>query len=929
MPLLTSPIPNLIGGISQQPPSVRTSSEAQDILNAVPSAVEGLTKRPPSEFVYTVTNSGTNPQLFPVATPPFIHVIERDNDEKYILTIANDGTIYVNDTAGTKKTITYEVLSSVTSTVGTALASQRCALTIGDVTFIANKTTSVLANSTVKTASPENYNRAGLIWIRQGNYGRTHTVKISDSTGAILSYSHTSIGAVITAAGSGGTNGTWPVTFTYISDTKWEVYPQGEVTVSGGKVTDVTITVAGSGPADANKSTLTATNASNIPSAFRMEYAPITSGDVGTLHVAQSLMYGGKSGYVGPAGGIYSRLAGSVLKGNIISLAFSSGQTPYNFTVTAEDDFAGDGLTFIRDVTDRIEDLPPTAPQAYIVKVTGSGESSRDDYWVQFIANNGTFSEGIWYECTAPGQKYQLNPATMPCILIRQSDGSFVLKYANGLTPSSTAITPAGSDYSAYQWVYRAAGDNDTNDFPTFLGKGITNMIYHQGRLGVMAADNIIFSETSEFFNFFRTTVLDVLDTDPIDIASSTPRVGNITAALQFNRDVVLFTPTSQMILRGGDVLSPKSVALAPAAEFENLSDTVRPFASANSIFFTYANGGFAGVRELVPQVALDGAYYANDLTNNVPRLIPNSVTHLTATTHDNIAMVVSGGHLYGYRYFTSGSEKLQSAWFRFQISDPNKVTAKVLWCQFINSDLYVALLRGGTDANKNLVIEKIRMGAGINDIASTGSTPITYLDNRHLFAVAAGSYNSTTNLTTFTLPKPMSYDATLTKAVTPTGYVLKIMSGTSYNTGTFVAGTINVLGDQSATKVWVGSSYDMEYVFSTPYLKGQAGRGVAAITSGRYQLRYLNLQYSETGYFRVIVDVKNEDSYEYLYTGITLGTDTLDTVQLDTGTFRVPLFSKNDNITISLINDTHLPCKILSGELEAFYNDRSQRTPQ
>lgn len=923
MPLLTSPIPNLIGGISQQPPSVRTSSEAQDILNAVPSAVEGLTKRPPSEFVYTVTNSGSNPQLFPVATPPFVHVIERDNEEKYFLTIAYDGTIYVNDINGTKKTVTSEVLSGVTSTVGSALAHQRCALTIGDVTFIANKTKTVLANSLVKTANPANYNRTGILWVRQGNYGRNHKVKITDGSGVTQTYIHSSLEAVITNRGTGGTTGTTSgITFTYVSGTKWETPPIGTITVAGGKVVELTIQTAGEG-ADDGGATLFTTTAQSINN-FQFSYAPVTSGDIGTLHVAETLFYGKTGSYVGPVGGIYGILGTSVLKGNVILLGLTSGQTPYNFTVTVEDDFAGDGITFIRDVTDRLEDLPPTAPHAYIVKVTGSGESSRDDYWVQFIANNGIFSEGIWYECTAPGQKYQLDPATMPCILIRQADGTFLLKYANGYS-----VAGSGYDYGAYQWLYRAAGDNDTNEFPTFLGQGITNMIYHQGRLGFMANDNIIFSETSEFFNFFRTTVLDVLDTDPIDIASSTPRVGNITAALQFNRDVVLFTPTSQMILRGGDVLSPKSVALAPAAEFENLSSTVRPFASANSIFFTYANGGFAGVRELVPQSALDGAYYANDLTNNVPRLIPNSVTHLTATTHDNIAMVVSGGHLYGYRYFTTGTEKLQSAWFRFQISDPNKVTAKVLWCQFINSDLYVALLRGGTDVNKNLVIEKIRMGAGINDIASTGSNAITYLDNRYLFAVGAGTYNSTTNLTTFTLPKPMSYDATLTKAVTPAGYVLKIMSGTAYNTSSFAAGTINVLGDQSATKVWVGSSYDMKYVFSTPYLKGQAGRGVAAITSGRYQLRYLNLQYSETGYFRVVVDVKNEDSYEYLYTGITLGTDNLDTVQLDTGTFRVPLFSKNDNITITLINDTHLPCKILSGELEAFYNDRSQRTPQ
>jgi hypothetical protein len=55
--LITTSIPNFIGGISQQPPSIRSSSEAEDIENAVPSPVEGLIKRPPTEHVAAVANS--------------------------------------------------------------------------------------------------------------------------------------------------------------------------------------------------------------------------------------------------------------------------------------------------------------------------------------------------------------------------------------------------------------------------------------------------------------------------------------------------------------------------------------------------------------------------------------------------------------------------------------------------------------------------------------------------------------------------------------------------------------------------------------------------------------------------------------------------------------------------------------------------------
>jgi hypothetical protein len=35
---------------------------------------------------------------------------------------------------------------------------------------------------------------------------------------------------------------------------------------------------------------------------------------------------------------------------------------------------------------------------------------------------------------------------------------------------------------------------------------------------------------------------------------------------------------------------------------------------------------------------------------------------------------------------------------------------------------------------------------------------------------------------------------------------------------------------------------------------------------------------------------------------------------------------SKNDQVTIELVNDTFLPCHFLSAEWEAFYTARSQR---
>ena len=55
MPLVSSSIPNLINGVSQQPPALRLASQGEEQINCMPSPVEGLKKRSPMELVVKKT----------------------------------------------------------------------------------------------------------------------------------------------------------------------------------------------------------------------------------------------------------------------------------------------------------------------------------------------------------------------------------------------------------------------------------------------------------------------------------------------------------------------------------------------------------------------------------------------------------------------------------------------------------------------------------------------------------------------------------------------------------------------------------------------------------------------------------------------------------------------------------------------------------
>ncbi len=46
----------------------------------------------------------------------------------------------------------------------------------------------------------------------------------------------------------------------------------------------------------------------------------------------------------------------------------------------------------------------------------------------------------------------------------------------------------------------------------------------------------------------------------------------------------------------------------------------------------------------------------------------------------------------------------------------------------------------------------------------------------------------------------------------------------------------------------------------------------------------------------------------------------------LQSGTFRVPVLSKSDNVTIEIQNAKHLPCRFQSAEYEGFLVVRSPR---
>ena len=174
---ISSAIPNLIQGVSQQSAALRLSSQAEVQENAFPSLVEGLHKRPPLQYIATMKSTPT--------TSSFVHLINRDTTERYFITIDGSNNLKVYDLYGVEKTVNFPDGTSYL-TCNDATTAFR-AVTVADFTYILN--TEVEAQ--MSSARTPVQNPKGLVAVKQGDYNQRYTIYLNGSIAANITTSST------------------------------------------------------------------------------------------------------------------------------------------------------------------------------------------------------------------------------------------------------------------------------------------------------------------------------------------------------------------------------------------------------------------------------------------------------------------------------------------------------------------------------------------------------------------------------------------------------------------------------------------------------------------------------------------------------------------------------------------------------------------
>ena len=163
--LITSTIPNLINGISQQPPTLRLASQANEQVNFLSSVADGLVDRPATETLAQLTTD--------TWSDAFIHTINRDTSERYIIAI-RDGVLKIFEAeTGVERTVTTPDGVGYLTSTGTDKTVFR-AVSVADHTFILNREVSMELETTLSPLRPN----LALVSVRAGNYGHKYSIHL-------------------------------------------------------------------------------------------------------------------------------------------------------------------------------------------------------------------------------------------------------------------------------------------------------------------------------------------------------------------------------------------------------------------------------------------------------------------------------------------------------------------------------------------------------------------------------------------------------------------------------------------------------------------------------------------------------------------------------------------------------------------------------
>ena len=588
-------------------------------------------------------------------------------------------------------------------------------------------------------------------------------------------------------------------------------------------------------------------------------------------------------------GGIIDALPSSITGKHIGTGIYLSSANPFTINIVEEDLMR----CFQSSVND-VSNLPNQCKHGYIVKVNNALRAEEDDYYLRFEGQNDKDGSGSWVECAKPSIAKELT--NMPLAIQRTAATTFTVR--------------------PFDYQVRRIGDDVTNPMPSFVGSRINKVLFFRNRLALLSGENVITSRpgTLGLPDFFNETALTVSSSDPIDISAASMFPSELFDGIEMNTGLVVFSTNQQFLLASDDtVLNPDTAKLRSISTF-NYNEDMAPISLGTTIAYVDNSGKFSRFNEMA-NIQREGEPSVVEVSKVVPTLLPKDIDLLTNSRENSLILLGKTGsdEVFGYKYFQVADQRQQAAWFKWKLNNP-------LIYHFIINDEYFFL-----DSDYYLQSVKLVQTETDPSIVQDNVDFLLHVDNHT--TVSGGSFNSTTNLTTFT---GVSWLNTVT---TPNHDLVVIDTNTnSSRVGRYAKATVSgtsftLPGNWSGATLTIGYIYPYEVKLPTLYPSKIDGQRSTADVNSSLVLHRVKFHFGKIGLYETTLERVGKNDYTEIYESTELDEyDASDAPYLEEFIQTVPVYEKNTNVEITLKSSHPAPATLRSMSWEGDYSPKYYR---
>ena len=569
---------------------------------------------------------------------------------------------------------------------------------------------------------------------------------------------------------------------------------------------------------------------------------------------------------------------------------------------------------FQDDVTD-VTKVPLESFHNHVIKILNS-DSANDDYYLKFVAADGTGGAGYWQEALARDVSPGLTDSTMPHELANTGATTFT--------------------FGPITYKDRLVGDDNTNPKPSFVGKKLSCTFFFNNRFGVLAEDNVIFGVANDNYNFFAKSALTQIDSDPIDLNVSSVRPVKLSEVLPSPQGLMLFSERQQFQVYAADasLLTPTSALIRSLSNYE-MDNNIRPVDIGTTTAFVSKVSGYSKVFTLALR-DVEQTPIVVDISKAVLEWLPDTVDTLSTSPQNSVVMLVDRdtSYMYLYRFYNNGREDLFQAWTKWELPGTIQVA------DILNDDITIVSQHEDQYTLGTIRLDELPSGNVVSTSSSyTGNVPLDMASRpvKPHASVDAVVYDETNDITKIYVPYtpidnkdavmlltvPTADDGTDAELDSDQGYWAKAIERIEPSTNYRYFEVKGKFTDY-ADGIVVGYGYDLEVTLPKFYYQRQ---GAGADYTATLIIGKVRLSVGRTGAIRFKLKPTGSNEWKDVQHTIEAGVYQGDTNPVvNEQIFTLPIHQRNTNFELKVTSDFPYPVSLVSMMWEGNYSPRFYR---